>query len=180
MKVLDVGCGLDPQGTHNCDVLVQCDAPNLIEVDGVHLPYPDNFFDKVVSHHVIEHLHYHPEIFFLELLRVTKHIVHLTMPHKLSRSAKSPTHTLYFDTDFWHNLCRKHRLCYRLLLHYSFRSTDTFSFGMGIGKWFRWRGHRLPILTLPNIDLDVMVFKNGDYEKYISNRKALGLKDKFT
>lgn len=180
MKILDVGCGLDPKGTHNCDIIVQCDAPNLIEVDGVHLPYADDTFDMVISNHVIEHIDYNPELFFRELLRVSKHIVHLTMPYKLSRSAKLPVHKHYFDAEYWHSLLRKYKLSYRILLHYSFRSTDFFSFGLGIGKWFHWKKIKIPILTLPNIDLDIMAFKNGDFKKFIYNRHIHGLEKKFT
>lgn len=158
--VLDVGCGFNPRGDVNVDVEIHSKPPNFIKASGLHLPFSDNSFDVVECHHLIEHMKNIGEIttLFNELLRVTRHIIHLTMPHRLSRTSKLSYHYFYFDENWWHKSLKNRNLTYYLLIHYNFRSTDKFSPLMGFGKWFR---KKIPIpFTLPNIDLELIIFKH--------------------
>lgn len=91
--ILDVGCGVFPHGTVNCDLYVR-DAGhrgeyatinpktirNFVLCDGQHLPFKNACFNLVYSSHVIEHTIF-PEVFLMELVRVSKSRISLKCPY---------------------------------------------------------------------------------------------------
>ena len=101
--VLDVGCGVNPSGSVNCDLYVEDvghrsafarlsqQAKNRIDVHGTanfvlcdvqHLPFKDGAFKDVVSNHVIEHVP-NPSLLVSEMVRVCRKSVTVRCPHFL-------------------------------------------------------------------------------------------------
>ena len=78
MTVLDVGCGLAPEGDVNTDIQKRR-VPNFVQCDVYHLPFRDKAFTHVVMNHVLEHLH-NPLVALKELKRVC-HNVHVSVPN---------------------------------------------------------------------------------------------------
>lgn len=61
LKILDVGCGIDPEGDVNIDVEnvkveYNCRPQNFIVASATQLPFKDKSFELVKCHDVIEHL----------------------------------------------------------------------------------------------------------------------------
>jgi len=133
MLGLDIGCG-DKKGAHMAkrqDIqwigLDAADFSHLyppgefVRHNLIHpLPFPDRFFDIIVTHHALEHLpHTHPRalldpswtgpgdllVFVLnEIWRVLKpgSEAHIVVPWKEHTNAwRSPTHYRFFDENFW-------------------------------------------------------------------------------
>ena len=91
MTELDVGCGTRKMGDINVDIDRKV-KPDII-CDIHHLPFRNNQFCKVYCYHVLEHETVNPEKAIKELLRVTREILEIQVPHWLSRNAKKdPTH----------------------------------------------------------------------------------------
>lgn len=84
VKVLDVGCGSNPRGDVNIDVnttyLDGETEPNVLADGSLHLPFKDNSFLLVRSHHFVEHLE-KPYAFVRELARVSKRWVYVACPN---------------------------------------------------------------------------------------------------
>ena len=87
---LDVGCGNTPRGDVNVDFLgserhrsgVKLAAesiPNFVCASAYALPFNDNFFDEVVSFHLLEHLET-PIVALKEMVRVSKDLVTIVVP----------------------------------------------------------------------------------------------------
>lgn len=55
-KILNLGCGKDTFGTHFIDLYPKRKNVIKCDVDWQKLPFPDNFFDKVYSKNLLEHL----------------------------------------------------------------------------------------------------------------------------
>ena len=81
--ILDVGCGVFPHGTVNCDCHIKDvghrgkeatinpkTIRNFVLCDGQYLPFKNNCFNLVYSSQVIEHVD-NPELFLRELVRVS-------------------------------------------------------------------------------------------------------------
>jgi ubiquinone/menaquinone biosynthesis C-methylase UbiE len=70
-KLLNIGCGTETYGTHFIDI--HPSRKNVIKcnVDKERLPFPDNYFDKVYSKFLFEHLK-NPGFAIQEMVRVLK------------------------------------------------------------------------------------------------------------
>jgi len=118
--VLDVGCGSRPKGTVNVDLRANVESqhlmltprqiPNFFHGKGELLPFRDNAFDKVICHHVIEHVE-EPLRFLSELLRVSKSVVELRCPHRLSQNPlkRSKHHKNFFNATWFRKTLRKNK-----------------------------------------------------------------------
>lgn len=123
MKTLDVGCGAQPKGDVNIDLHVGYTLqggdqrkvgifidpkriPNFIRADAQYLPFKDRSFEKVISHHVIEHVE-EPFKMLSEMSRVTNCRIEIVCPHWLGIVAKMPSHLHYFDGTWFHKALRK-------------------------------------------------------------------------
>ena len=114
--ILDVGCGDNPKGDINTDLYLyskQIGSQDKaiktkadIIADGNYLPFRDKTFNKVISHHVIEHTKT-PFQFLKELVRVAESKVELKCPHRYSKQAKMPYHISYFNRTWLVNACAK-------------------------------------------------------------------------
>ena len=85
-KVLDIGCGFNPNqyATTICDVLdlkKHYLDKKFVKLDGEKLPFNDKEFDFVITSHVLEHVK-DPTIFLNELSRVAKQ-GYIEVPTKL-------------------------------------------------------------------------------------------------
>jgi ubiquinone/menaquinone biosynthesis C-methylase UbiE len=113
--ILDVGCGSFPRGDVNVDlrnrkfadskrhfVLNAKKIKNFVLADGHFLPFKNNCFEKVVSHHVIEHV-LNPYRFLEELIRVSKEEVEVVCPHRLRepKGARAKYHRNFFSTGWF-------------------------------------------------------------------------------
>lgn len=87
---LDVGCGNTPTGDVNIDFrgserhrggtkLAAKSISNFIYASAYALPFQDNFFDEVVSFHLLEHLET-PLVALKEMVRVSKDLVTIVVP----------------------------------------------------------------------------------------------------
>ena len=90
--ILDVGCGGDPRGDVNCDLLIKDShegwdqnpsrIPNFVRADVRYLPFRSGVFDVVYCSHVLEHLmDYNAGL--KELLRVSCFKVIVILPFAL-------------------------------------------------------------------------------------------------
>jgi ubiquinone/menaquinone biosynthesis C-methylase UbiE len=102
-KRLDVGCGLRPTGDVNVDLyfgeytehidaldkklVVVSRVNNPVKADAHHLPFRDEVFEEVYSHHVLEHLD-DPTKALAEMIRVAKRKVTFVVPHRFNREQK--------------------------------------------------------------------------------------------
>lgn len=96
--ILDVGCGSLKRG----DIGVDLSKNPLVDViaDAQHIPFKEEVFDHVVSHHVLEHLP-KPEIAIKEMLRVSKGRVRIVCPHKFGHYAKITSDHIHFFNKRW-------------------------------------------------------------------------------
>lgn len=96
---LDVGCGIQQKGDLNLDIIRENkDHSKFIQADLNHgLPFKDNAIENILCHHVIEHID-NPEYLLKELIRVSKNVVEIRTPHRLSYTAKSDhSHKNFFN-----------------------------------------------------------------------------------
>lgn len=98
MTVLDVGCDSHKRG----DVGIDINRTSHVDVvaDAHFLPFRDGVFDLVTCWHSVEHLH-SPELAIKEMLRVSKHKVHIACPHRFSHYAKITKEHLHFFNKRW-------------------------------------------------------------------------------
>jgi ubiquinone/menaquinone biosynthesis C-methylase UbiE len=117
LKVLDVGCGLKPAGDVNIDLhfneftehldaterklLTPRGVKNPVKADAHFLPFKNGIFDKVYSHHVLEHLD-NPTKALSEMLRVANYKVIFVIPHRFNieqkRALRKKIHKHVFTT----------------------------------------------------------------------------------
>ena len=120
--ILDVGCGCNPQGDLNIDMLKkngrnvrtgnqhQSDymdiskIKNYIVADVHHLPIKTRSIDLVFSSHVIEQAE-NPKLLLKEMVRVAKHKVILRYSHRRGSGAKRPFQVNYIDEGWIDRFC---------------------------------------------------------------------------
>jgi hypothetical protein len=120
--ILDVGCGCDPQGDLNIDLLKKkgynvrtgnqrqgnymdiSKIKNYIVADFHHLPIKTKSMDLVLSSHVIEQAE-NPILLLREMLRVAKRKVIVRYSHRRGSGAKRPFHINYIDEDWIDRFC---------------------------------------------------------------------------
>jgi len=168
--VLDIGCGLKPEGDVNIDLFLGSEhrrrgkgptlepktIPNFVLGDGQHLPFRDEVFDTVKSNQVIEHVK-DPWLFILESFRATKRKVLIKCPHRygitppwrnLFRFGRSHVHINNFDAKWFKQVIPK-------LL-------ETKNFSFTVETIYTGLIHKLiPLITWPNL-LQVEILKWAD------------------
>jgi len=97
---LDVGCGLKthnaPNTDVNCGLGKQKFWNNYVLCDARYLPFRNKIFKVVYCHHVLEHIqNYHQA--FRELVRVTKGLIEIKLPHILSKIRRYKGHKHHFN-----------------------------------------------------------------------------------
>ena len=104
-RVLDCGCGFNPQGDVNIDSniglshhraqfpLIPQEIPNFVHCDVLHLPFRDNTFERVFSKDALEHVGQKPQetnpgpyYMLKEMIRVSRCWVEIIVPHRFSLS----------------------------------------------------------------------------------------------
>ena len=116
--ILDVGCGVKPRGHVNTDIqawenpeVTQSDSvrmdphtiPNFVVCSGEYLPFQDRVFERVWSHHVIEHVR-DPGLFLRECKRVSWFRTTIVCPHRYGPGAwgkRVPYHRHVFSSRSW-------------------------------------------------------------------------------
>jgi len=141
---LDVGCGVNPKGDVNCDIVVYSKLDNFIRCDGEFLPFRDACFNEVYSSHTIEHCN-NPLRFLFELLRVSNRRVIIKCPHRFSSYAKIKEHKHFFDRTWFYKVLKNK--CKYLRIEVSWTGFKPFSFF-----------HKLPTpLRLMSVPREIMV-----------------------
>jgi ubiquinone/menaquinone biosynthesis C-methylase UbiE len=110
--MLDVGCGPDPRGDVNCDLIKSNNVhsiPNFVQCSALNLPFTDKCFDTTISCHVIEHVP-DPFVMFKELMRVSSKELIIRCPHKDGSGAHVPGHVSFFDFDWFFNEAKKYNI----------------------------------------------------------------------
>ena len=120
--ILDVGCGCNPQGDLNIDILKKngynvrtgnqhqgdymdiSKIKNYIVADVHHLPIKTKSIDLVLSSHVIEQAE-NPKLLLAEMFRVAKHKVIVRYSHRRGSEAKRPFHINYIDEEWIDRFC---------------------------------------------------------------------------
>lgn len=135
--ILDVGCGTNPKGNVNIDLYVtdfghRLDnsvidyrkTPNFVlcDLNNIHFPFIDNYFDEVYSNQVIEHIN-NPIKFMNEILRVCKKdgLIILRLPHFIGEifSCRNKYHKWRFSRKWFakhYNVISSNIYCYRLFM----------------------------------------------------------------
>jgi len=107
---LDVGCGDRPRGDVNTDLFIGWTPhldredgiinpkviPNFVRCDAHYLPFIEKVFDDSICSHVLEHIE-DPMEAVKELVRVTKNLVTIIVPHRYAARKHNPTHIHFFD-----------------------------------------------------------------------------------
>lgn len=114
MKVLDIGCGHSKSRSENSyGVVVGLDFAKLPNVDVVWnlektpLPFKDNEFNKIIAHHVLEHIQNFVPL-MNELWRVTKDEgeINIKVPFYSSWGQfNDPTHVRFFTPFTFNYFC---------------------------------------------------------------------------
>ena len=107
MRVLDLGCGINPQRDANfrVDYVETPEITHVLDIDREKLPFEDNFFDKIYCLHVLEHLS-NVEHAMREMHRCLKPtgVAIIEVPYFRSPISKNPLHKTewgYNAFDYW-------------------------------------------------------------------------------
>jgi SAM-dependent methyltransferase len=98
---LNLGCGQFPiEGCLNVDLSPFAKADFTYDLRRLPYPFPDNSFERIEAHHVLEHLE-DPFLVMKELHRILKPggLLRLSVPH-FSRGFTHPEHKAGFDVTF--------------------------------------------------------------------------------
>ena len=115
LKMLDVGCGHNPEGDANVDLFLRSnihrigdlrDIPNLICADCHHLPFRDSSFNVVYCHHLLEHKGVNLSDICRELLRVAGRKALIYVPNMFRKSKYSVAHGKIFSRDAFNMIFR--------------------------------------------------------------------------
>jgi len=105
--ILDVGCGNFKRGDIGVDKEALLGVDVKLDLDAMPLPFADNSFNLVLSHHNIEHLQ-HPEFVIKEMLRVSNGYVRITCPHRFSEYAKiTKDHRQFLNKQWFLQLAKR-------------------------------------------------------------------------
>lgn len=107
MNVLDVGCGNLKRGDVGVDKEAFPNVDFVVNLDEAPLPFPDNSFSLVLSHHSIEHFS-RPEFVIKEMLRVSNGLVKIICPHRFGEYAKiTKSHKQFFNKRWFLELAKQ-------------------------------------------------------------------------
>jgi len=105
--ILDVGCGSFKRGDVGVDKEALPGVDVKLDLDRMPLPFADNSFNLVLSHHSLEHLT-HPEFAIKEMLRVSSGYVRIVCPHRFSKYAKiTKEHKQFLNKRWFLNLAKR-------------------------------------------------------------------------
>lgn len=116
---LDVGSGCRPQGDVNIDLFIEDiydhrhgfgkikvkKIPNFVLCDSQYLPFKNDIFDDVYSHHVIEHVN-NPFLMLQEMIRVCCGTIEIYTPHRLFRRQRK-SHRCHFSKTWFYQVFKK-------------------------------------------------------------------------
>lgn len=102
MKILDIGCGTNPQKDANfrVDCVKTPQITHVLNIDTDKLPFEDHFFDKIYCLHILEHLN-NVEFAMREIHRCVKRggILIIEVPYFRSPISKNPLHKTEWSYD---------------------------------------------------------------------------------
>lgn len=126
MKVLDIGCGTNPQkdANYRVDYVKTQETTHVVNIDLDVLPFKDNFFDKIYCLHVLEHLN-NIEHAMKEIHRclIPGGFAIIEVPYFRSPISKNPLHKTEWGYDAFNYWTEKNR---RMVLkgHSSFKMIE--------------------------------------------------------
>lgn len=107
MKVCNLGCGFKKiEGAVNVDRYDVCEPDVTWNLEDTPLPFDSEEFDKVIAHHLIEHIWNWWDL-FEEIVRITKPggTIEIATPHESSRTAMSwRDHYHIFTEESFHGI----------------------------------------------------------------------------
>lgn len=114
MTVLDVGCGDCKRGDIGIDIRPLPWVNVVLDLNKESIPFPDNSFDRVISHHFLEHTH-DPEKVLADMVRVSKKEIYIVVPHRWGKWAmanwKDPLgHRCVFNRGWFVKFAQKYQL----------------------------------------------------------------------
>ena len=125
-STLDVGCGSLKRGDVGVDKKAFSNVDFTVDLDVDPLPFPDNSFSLVLSHHSLEHFS-NPERVIREMLRVSNGLVRITCPHRFGEYARiSREHKHVFNKRWFLRLAEK------LGVEVNVKTTFTPAFYLGV------------------------------------------------
>jgi len=158
--ILDVGCGTNPKGDVNCDLIVgktihrwkkdvinPKEITNFVRCDAQHLPFKNATFSIVYSSHTLEHVE-NPKKMLREMIRVSSWKVFFRVPHRFS-VAFTPKEA-HKSHKWIFNVSSLEKLVKTLNVHYSFK--------------IRYRDfpHKfIPLIRLPE-EIHCTIYKRGE------------------
>jgi len=163
-EVLDVGCGSNVSYEFRphikATILLDIEkprtpVPNFVVGDVCHLPFRMESFDEVYCSHVLEHVE-EPVKALKELIRVSRDMVTIKVPHRFSRNAKrDPSHINFFNVR-WFKKALKH-------LHVDLYHIEV-----------KHRGFPHPYVAVLNFpeEIIVRIRKGGRARRYTSESKV--------
>ena len=107
MKKLHIGCGYEKkpseEGWINIDIAQEVKPDLIVDIEKG-LPFPDNYFDEIYSHHCLEHIRpEHWRFVLAEISRVAKDncILELELPFDNISTRTHPDHYRTFTFSSW-------------------------------------------------------------------------------
>lgn len=108
-NILNMGCGdRYLKGYINLDTNKNIKADVYHDLDLFPYPFPDNYFDEIIAHNVVEHLKGNPAILYVELNRILKPngILEIRTPHHTGNgNYNSQDHIKQFGCYSWDYIC---------------------------------------------------------------------------
>jgi SAM-dependent methyltransferase len=140
-RVLNLGCGRKRvSGAVNLDLTHETSPDVIHDLDRRPWPFPDDRFDKVLAHDVIEHLA-ETVATLEEIHRVCRHgaLVRITVPHYSSPNAfTDPTHRHHFGRFSFGCMTEEHDLSFYTRARFVERSCRIIFHPTALNK-FVWR-----------------------------------------
>jgi SAM-dependent methyltransferase len=101
LRKLNLGCGKDiREGWVNLDISPIPGVDIVHNIEKLPLPFPDNSFDEILCHDILEHIHYIPVLRDIYRILAPGGILQVRIPHFTSKNnAVDPTHIRTFSVE---------------------------------------------------------------------------------